>query len=230
MTTPDEIVTVNIKSLSTTQPLTLKLMNIVSQERINWFFTYPEGLMPASDLYFIKFNPAEGDNFSVQPEITISYQADDQYKEVYYYSWLDLSFKKIESTRDTLSKTITFALPGKKSLLFALFDEAELSGLASWYVHPRYPTELMAASRDFANGAKVKVTNLENNKEVIITVKDYGPKKCSDWTATEQKLMGPCRERILDLSKTAFLKLATSTAQGILKIKVTPLESTITEE
>ena len=106
-----------------------------------------------------------------------------------------------------------------------MFDESELYGRASWYNHPKYKNELMAASRDFAKGSKVKVINLTNNKEVVVTIKDYGPMRCIDWTEDEQRLMGPCVERILDLSKPAFLALATSTGQGILNnIKVVPLE------
>jgi len=227
---PDGVVKLDIGVQSTKQPLTLKMMNIVSQDRINWFFTYPEGLEPTSDLYFVKFNPTGGDNFTSWPTITIQYQADDKYKEVYYYSWLDLSFKKIDSLRDPLNQTLVFTLPDKKSIMFALFNEPELTGRASWYVHPRYPNELMAASRDFAIDSKVRVINLQNNKEVIVTIKDYGPKRCADWTDLEQKLMGPCQERVLDLSKNAFLKLATSTNQGIIsQIKITPVDNLVTE-
>ena len=75
--------------------------------------------------------------------------------------------------------------------------------------YPKYRGELIAASRDFAKDSRVKVTNLYNDREVVVTIKDFGPKRCEDWTEREQRLMGPCQERVLDLSKTAFLKLAT---------------------
>lgn len=222
---PSGEVTLKVNSGSASQLLYVKLMNIVNQNNIANFFTYPESITPASDLYFIKFIPESEDNFFSQPQITIKYLPDDKYKEVYYYSWLNLQFKKIESERDTVKHTITFTLPKKKSLLFALFNESEVIGRASWYVHPKYQSELIAASRDFAIDSQVKVTNLYNNREIIVTIKDYGPKECKDWTELEQQKMGPCQNRILDLSKTAFLKLATTTGVGIIsQIKVTPVK------
>lgn len=221
---PDEEVELNIASGASKGELVVKMMNIVNQEKINHYFTYPDDITPASDLYFLKFSPYNGDIFSSLPEITLKYEADNHYKEVYYYSWLNLSFEKIESRRDTINNTLTFTIPNKRSVMFALFNEPELIGAASWYVYPKYRGELITASRDFAIDSKIKVTNLYNDKEVIVTVKDYGPKKCEDWTAEEQEKMGPCQERILDLSRTAFLELATTTGVGIIsQVKVTPI-------
>lgn len=217
-------VLLNVFSGSNNQELIVKMMNIVPQSKINHYFTYDSDLSPASDLYFVKFTPYEAGNFSQMPEIQINYDPDGHYKEVYYYSWLNLRFEKIESIRDTINHTLTFALPNKKSVMFAVFNEPELVGSASWYVHPKYPNELVTASRDFAFDTRIKVTNLYNNREVVVTVKDYGPKKCEDWTAEEQEKMGPCQERILDLSKTAFLRLATTTGVGIIsQVRVTPI-------
>ncbi len=64
--------------------------------------------------------------------------------------------------------------------MFALFNEPSLVGRASWYVYPKYAGQLITASRDFAKGSQLKVTNLYNDKEVVVTVRDYGPKKCSN--------------------------------------------------
>jgi len=84
------------------------------------------------------------------------------------------------------------------------------AGRASWYVHPRYRQELMAASTVFPRGTKVKVTNLKNNKSVVVTIKDYGP--------------DPIRhpDRVIDLNKVAFAKIA-STRTGIINVTVEPL-------
>jgi hypothetical protein len=223
ISSPDDKVKVNITEGSTSQNTLVKMMNIVKSKRIKNFFTYSSGLTPATDLYFLKFsNP---DNFNVQPQITINYDLDDSYKEVYYYSWMDLRFVKIETTRDPLRGTLTFDYPeGKRSLMFAAFNEPEIVGKASWYVYPKYRGEMITASRDFAKGSQLLVTNLHNDNQVVVTVRDYGPKLCADWTEEEQRLMGPCQERVLDLSKTAFIELAGGPKQGIInQVKVTPL-------
>lgn len=80
-------------------------------------------------------------------------------------------------------------------------------GHASWYVHPRYRNVLMAASTQYPKGTKVKVTNLKNNKSVIVVIKDYGP--------------DPIRhpDRVIDLNKIAFQKIA-SVRTGIIDVRV----------
>ena len=81
------------------------------------------------------------------------------------------------------------------------------AGKASWYVHPRYRNVLMAASTIYPKGTKVKVTNLKNNKSVIVTIKDYGP--------------DPIRhpDRVIDLNKLAFSRIA-SIRSGIINVRV----------
>lgn len=209
---------------SSNSALTLKMMTIVNKDEIGNFFTIPEGKSPATDLYFINFTPISEDSFSVQPQLTLKYQPDDHYKEVYFYDWLTMEFVKMASVRDELNKTLTIDLPKRKKIMIAIFNEPEIFGKASWYVHPKYENQLIAASRDFAIDTKLRVYNLFNDREVIVTVKDYGPKKCVDWTEKEQRLMGPCQDRIIDLSKPAFLQLATTTGVGIIsQVKVTPI-------
>ncbi len=221
---PQEEISVKILPESVSGDTYLRAMSLVPQNEISVYFNLPDGREPASDLYLVKFSPWQENYFSQPPQVSIKYIPDDKYKEVYCYDWSDLRFQKMAGERDTLNKLITYNW-SSVSRLCAIFNEPELVGMASWYVHPRYRGELMAASRDFAKGSKVKVQNLYNNKEVTVTILDYGPKKCADWTEKEHELMGPCRERILDLSKTAFLKLATSTGQGIIsQIKIIPLE------
>lgn len=204
--------------------LTLKMMTIVEKDDIGNFFTIPEGKTPATDLYFMNFTPVSDDSFSIQPQVTLKYDQDSHYKEVYFYDWTIMEFVKLDSIRDELNKTLTIELPKRKKIMIALLNEPELVGKASWYVHPKFENQLIAASRDFAINSKVRVYNLFNDKEVTVTIKDYGPKKCSDWTEREQRLMGPCQDRIIDLSKLAFLQLATTTGVGVLSnVKITPI-------
>lgn len=76
------------------------------------------------------------------------------------------------------------------------------TGVASWYGYesvkrrkpitasgqPFNPRHLTAAHRTLPFGTKVKVTNMENKKSVVVTINDRGPF---------------VKNRIIDLSKTA---------------------------
>ena len=85
----------------------------------------------------------------------------------------------------------------------SLFADTELQGLASWYggkFHGRLTSsgevfdtnELTAAHRTLPFGTRVKVTNLENGKSVVVKINDRGP------------FVEP---RILDLSRAAAEEL-----------------------
>ncbi len=222
--TEDGLLSLNVLASSTNDRFYLKMSNLARQDSINQFFTYPESSTPATDLYSIRLEGSKDITFTKQPRITLTYTESNKFNQLYYYDWYNLKFEKLDTVRDTIKHTLQFDFPaGKQSLQFAIFNEPELIGRASWYVHPKYENDLIAASVDFAKDTKLRVINLDNNKEVIVTVKDYGPKKCSDWTAEEQRKMGPCQERILDLSQVAFKKIA-STSQGVIRVKAIPIE------
>jgi rare lipoprotein A len=74
-------------------------------------------------------------------------------------------------------------------------------GAASWY---KYKNCDCAASPDYPKGPRLKVTNLDNNKSLIVKVNDWGPERDKH------------PERVIDLDKTAFKKLG-SLSRGILK-------------
>ena len=74
---------------------------------------------------------------------------------------------------------------------------------------------LTAAHKILPFGTKVKVTNVNNGKSVVVTVNDRGPfKRTPDFKYYS---------RVLDLAKGAFLKIA-SARTGIIKIKYEILE------
>ena len=74
---------------------------------------------------------------------------------------------------------------------------------------------LTAAHKTLPFGTKVKVTNINNGKSVIVTVNDRGPfKKTLDFKHYY---------RVLDLAKGAFKQIA-STSTGVIKIKYEILE------
>ncbi|MEX0789255.1 MAG: ubiquitin-like domain-containing protein [Actinomycetota bacterium] len=74
------------------------------------------------------------------------------------------------------------------------------TGKASWYHMPG----LMAAHRTLPFGTVVRVTNVDNGKQVTVTIRDRGP-----------YIDG----RIIDLSDTAFEQLS-PTSRGVLNVKV----------
>ena len=68
---------------------------------------------------------------------------------------------------------------------------------------------LSAAHQTLGFGSRVKVTNIANNKSVIVTINDRGPF---------------IRGRIIDLSKKAFSQIA-SVKQGVIDVTVEQLDS-----
>ncbi len=61
-----------------------------------------------------------------------------------------------------------------------------------------------AAHRTLPLGTKVRVTNLKNNKSVVVKINDRGPF---------------IEGRIIDLTRYAFSKIG-DTAQGLIKVKI----------
>ena len=79
------------------------------------------------------------------------------------------------------------------------------TGQASWYAKGLWnPQALTAASNSFPKKTYLRVTNLENNKQVIVKVNDTGAFGLP---------------RVIDLSSGAFKKLAPLSA-GIISVKV----------
>jgi len=93
------------------------------------------------------------------------------------------------------------------------------AGLASWYgkgfhgkktasgqVYDMY--KLSAAHRTLPFGTRVKVTNISNNRQVVVTINDRGPRK---------------RGRIIDLSREAARRLD-MIKKGVAKVKIEVLK------
>jgi rare lipoprotein A len=88
-------------------------------------------------------------------------------------------------------------------------------GLASYYAgesngqmtangSPYGPNELTAAHRNLPLGTKVLVTNLENNRSVVVTITDRGPSRA---------------DRIIDLSLAAAQELG-MLSSGVAKVRI----------
>ena len=77
-----------------------------------------------------------------------------------------------------------------------------LKGEASWYCRG---CGMIAASRDFAPGTTLRVSNLANSKSVFVRVSSFGP---------------AYRSRILDLSYEAFAKIGSPYEDGVISVRV----------
>ena len=66
-------------------------------------------------------------------------------------------------------------------------------------------SKLTAAHRNLPFGTNLKVTNLANNKSVIVEVNDRGPSK---------------KSREIDLSKKAFMEITDNKNHGTLRVRI----------
>ena len=93
-------------------------------------------------------------------------------------------------------------------------------GVASYY-HDKFNGKKTASGERFSNkeytaahkklpfGTKVRVTNLENGKSVVVTVNDRGPFS---------------KGREIDLSKKAFMEISDKKTHGELSVKIEVLK------
>lgn len=70
-------------------------------------------------------------------------------------------------------------------------------------------SKLTAAHRTLSFGTKVKVTNLANDKSVVVEINDRGPFK---------------KSREIDLSKKAFMEITDNKNHGTLKVRIEVLK------
>ena len=205
---PDGTLVFKVAKGTSTADVSFKLLSLVPQQDIaSSTYILPEKTAAASDIYLLDISTSSVWDFI--PQITFSYPGDNYLRNIYYWDSATNGFIKLDSAKDLKKYTATadIGYPGK--LIFVLLKETEAVGRASWYVHPKYRKELMAASTQFSRGAKVKVTNLDNGKEVIVTIKDWGP----------DPAVHP--DRVIDLGKEAFKKIA-STKAGVIDVRVEP--------
>lgn len=86
----------------------------------------------------------------------------------------------------------------------ASYYGAEFAGETTASGEPFDPTRMTAAHRTLPFGTHVQVTNLENNRSVVVTITDRGPKK---------------PDRIIDVSFNAARELM-MLPSGVVKVRV----------
>ncbi|MFA6197768.1 MAG: septal ring lytic transglycosylase RlpA family protein [Patescibacteria group bacterium] len=133
--------------------------------------------------------------------LTIKYDTDTIYRRnIYYWDRNANSWRLLPSTVDYDAHTVTARTTLKYALVGVLETDEPVvqEGKATWYPSKKYPHG--AASNVFPYNTRLKVTNLDNNKSTVVTVKSTGAFKL------------PC---VIDLVKTAFSEVA-NTGQGII--------------
>lgn len=158
-----------------------------------------------SPIYEIKLDPAKlakGKTFSLD----ISYsKTNNNLKKVFYFDTKKNLWQPLPTTDNPQTKSVRVEIPFTYVRL-AIFANSNILtvGHASWY---SYKKGLFAASPDFGKGSVLRVYNLSNGKSVVVTINDYGPER------------GLHPDRVVDLDKVAFKKIA-ATSAGTIDVKI----------
>lgn len=166
----------------------------------------PAGFQFASRIYEYNLTAPEGTVFKQPFWFSVRYLDDDYFrKTMYYFDEQKNQWVGLESlVSNTVSKIISHTAMTHAKV--AILDNLNImtSGIASWY---RYKGCNCAASPDYPKGTKLKVTNVDNGKTVIVKVNDWGP----------DRSVFP--DRVIDLDRVAFKKIAPRSA-GLCKVTV----------
>ncbi|MCX6795767.1 MAG: serine hydrolase [Candidatus Falkowbacteria bacterium] len=149
-----------------------------------------------------------GDNVATSTVQINYFSPSDSVKEIFSYNSETKKWQAFPSIDNRKTGSVSATIPAGSLVALFIKPDSLAFGTASWY---RFKGGLFAASPDFPKGTKLKVTNLENNKSVVITVNDYGPER--------NKLP----DRAIDLDLVAFEKIAKKSV-GLIKVKVEPAE------
>lgn len=141
--------------------------------------------------------------------IRFAYENDSpDYKQVFFYdknydTWRPLPTR--DYPKEKFARSLIH-LPFARIAVFS-YPGVMASGRASWYA---YKNGDFTASPDFPKGSRLRVHNPENGKFVDVVVNDYGPDRSRH------------PDRVVDLDKTAFAKLA-GLGAGTIGVVVEPL-------
>ncbi len=169
-------------------------------------FTLPENTKLLSEVYTVKIENTKEEGLLLPLIFTLS-EKSLKPKALYSFDlvngWQKITKFSGGKDRIILNEKITMIT------LAILEEQSEVKiGEASWY---RYKNCDCAASPDYPKGTLLAVKNLDNGKEIIVKVNDFGP---------DQQIFPA---RIIDLDRTAFQKLA-NPRMGIIKnVQVTPV-------
>jgi D-alanyl-D-alanine endopeptidase (penicillin-binding protein 7) len=179
----------------------MKLNNLGSD------FVWPWNYTPLSEVYqFDFFDHGQAYNNAKPVQLEIAYdEGNEYYKQIFFYDGTQNLWRPLPSVDDPINHVVRAYIHLSYARVAILStDEVMTVGRASWY---RFRGGLFAASPDFKAGTILKVTNLDNDKTVDVTVNDYGP----------DRSLFP--DRVIDLDAVAFARIA-SIRDGIINVKI----------
>ena len=168
-------------------------------------FPVPLGKKLVSPIYYFYIDAATGEFPKLDLPIDIKYFVNNtNAKDIYYWDNVNKIWLPSPSLTRVNEKVVRTLTHQREMILAVLESDIMEQGTASWY---RYKNGDFAASPDYAKGTKLKVTNIDNGKSVVVVVNDYGP----------DRLIHP--ERVIDLDRVAFQKIA-NPSLGVIEVVV----------
>lgn len=176
----------------------------------NSFMAPPNGFQLASRIYEFDWRAQKPEIKAKALWFSIKYDSDNYFrKNIYYFDENENKWVGLPGIISNWSSKIiaTFPLPYAK---VAILEDIDImtDGYASWY---RYKGCNCAASPDYPKGTKIKVTNIKNDKSVVVTINDWGP----------DRSVHP--DRVIDLDLVAFKQIANKSA-GLCQVKIELVE------
>ena len=204
----DSLTSISILSNVLREPTDIDLKQIDSAEMQS---TFPKDLSIVGSVYL--FDLSNKKSYDGKKDLLIDIRApstDNAFslrgnRSIYFFNGVHQDWEILPSVDDA-AHAIVHAKIRLPYARIAVFEDSTFTfGKASWY---SYKHCNCTASPDFPKGTKLRVTNIDAPKKfVIVKVNDFGPDRAQ------------LPDRILDLDKVAFKKLAKSSA-GVIRVKV----------
>ncbi len=146
---------------------------------------------------------------STTMRIVMQYKKTDYRPRLFFWNEEKKIWISVDTTINRKTNTASAESNIQKGIVGVFADESDVyEGVGSWYAHKKYLNG--SATNLFPIGTVLKVTNLENNKNTLVTV-------TSTWTNTNKK-------RVIDLVSTAFKKIA-PLHQGLIRIRIEKMKN-----
>lgn len=173
-------------------------------------FDFPEDMIAVSDVY--EFDIVEKNSYVAKEKFVIELRAYEEVKDrkrIFFYNGVESQWQELPSwTQDEELVRAYIHLPFARFVILEEDGVMEI-GDASWYAYKNCDC---AASPDYPKGSQVKVTDLDTQESIIVTINDWGP----------DRAVHP--ERVIDLDKVAFERLGKLSWGVIHRIKVEPIQ------
>jgi len=172
---------------------------------------FPEKWLPVTDVY--EYEVVNENTLVEKKELVVDIKTSAETKhQKRIFAWDEVTQAwQAVATEVRSANVVRTKLSQRSARLVVLETPLMELGDASWY---KYKNCDCAASPDYPKGTKLRVKNLDNGKEVVVTVNDYGP---------DRKLFP---NRVIDLDKVAFKKLG-ALSRGVLKNILVTLEKAL---